>query len=344
MAGNITMVKEGSYRLRYKDYTRNVTAKSGRAAEKLLAAFIVEVENGNFTKPSKITFGEFVKKWLEEYAEGVLAPGTLAWYKRTLNARILPRFGQKRLDEIKPLDLLNFYNTLRGEHDFISKSEDGTMLKQTSGGLSSKSIRHHHGIIFTIFEKAMRWNVYQGQNPARHVDTPKVERKKAKCYDLDQIAAMLKALENEDLQHKAAITIALTTGMRLGELMGLEWVDVDTANKSIEVRQASQHLTGKGTFLKAPKNESSVRKISVNDSLLDIIKAYKEDQQQKGFLCANNNRLFVNWKGEDLNPGSMAKWFPNFLIRHKLPRLNFHGLRHYVESQVMESVTQKFYY
>jgi integrase len=122
--------------------------------------------------------------------------------------------------------------------------------------------------------------------------------------------------------------IALTTGARLGEVMGLEWHDIDHINKNIEIHQASQYLPHKGTFTKEPKNESSKRRISVNDSLLNILKAYKEDQQSRGFLCGDNNRLFINWKGEAMNPSTLAVWFPKFLTKNELPRLTFHGLRH----------------
>ena len=159
-------------------------------------------------------------------------------------------------------------------------------------------------------------------------NAPKVERKKAKYYNLEQVSKMLEALEKEDIKHQVAIMIALTTGSRLGELMGLEWQDIDFTNKTIEIRQASQYLPGKGVFLKDPKNESSKRKISANNTVLALLEAYKKDQQEKGFLCANNNRLFVTWDGQPMHPGSMAKWFPKFLAKNKLPRLNFHGLRH----------------
>lgn len=328
MAGNIVKVKEGSYRLRYKDYSRNVKAKSDREAETLLAKFIAEVERGDFTQPSKVTFKEFVKKWLENYAEVELAPKTLNWYKQLLEARILPEIGDKKLDKIKPLDLLNFYKTLRSKHKYFKISKHGVKTETVSKGLSEKTIRHHHGLILSIFEKATKWGVFKGDNPAIHVDPPKVERKKAKCFNLDQTRAMLKALENEDLKHQAAIMIALTTGARLGELMGLEWQDIGFETGIIEIRQASQYLPGQGVFLKNPKTESSKRRISVNKALLDLLKAYQTDQQDKGFLCADNNRLFVTWDGKPMHPGSMAKWFPKFLIKHKLPRLNFHSLRH----------------
>lgn len=338
MAGYVQKVKEGSYRLRFKDYSRYVTAKSDHAAETLLAKFVTEVESGNFSKPSKVTFGEFVKGWLENYGEPVLAPKTLHRYKGMLETRILPAFGTKNMEKIKPLELLAFYNSLKGKHEFMKVSKDRISNptlpnscereKGISSGLSDQTVKHHHRLISAIFEKAIKWNVYQGKNPANFVDAPKVERKKAKFYDLDQIAAMLQALEKEDLHHKAVVMIALTTGARLGEVMGLEWQDVDHLNKTIEIRQSSQYIPRIGTFTKDPKNESSKRRLSVNNALLSILKAYKEDQQSRGFLCGDSNRLFINWKGEPMNPSTLAVWFPKFLGKNELPRITFHSLRH----------------
>ena len=122
--------------------------------------------------------------------------------------------------------------------------------------------------------------------------------------------------------------IALMTGARLGEILGLEWQDIDFKNKSIEIRQASQYLPGKGIFTKSPKNESSKRKIAANSTLLKLLEDYKKDQQNKGFICQDNNRLFVNFNGNPMYPFTITKWFPAFLKRNNLPHLNFHGLRH----------------
>jgi integrase len=328
MAGNVTKRKPGHYRLRYKDYTRNIQAKTDSEAEKLLAKFITEIENGDFSQPSKITFREFVKKWLENYAETELAPKTLFRYKQMLESRILPTFGNRRLEKIKSLDLLNFYKSIKGKHKYIKIKIDGTRKEAISKGLADKTIRHHHGIISAIFEKAIKWDVYKGDNPARHVDAPKIERKKAACYDIDQIEAMLNVLQGEELRHQAAVMIALTCGMRLGEICGLEWQDIDFDKNTIEIRQSSQYLPGQGVFTKDPKTESSKRKISVNDALLKLLRVYQEDQKDKGFLSAGNNRLFVMFDGNPMFPNAMSKWFSNFIKRHKLPKLSFHGLRH----------------
>ena len=127
MAGNVTMIKAGSYRLRYKDHSRNVKAKSDRAAAQLSAKFIVEIDEGDYTKPAKFTFGNFVaQKWIPMYVERDLAPKTQFRYIEVLEARILPVFGNKPLEKIKRVEIVEFLDTLRQKHKYMSLKRDGT--------------------------------------------------------------------------------------------------------------------------------------------------------------------------------------------------------------------------
>lgn len=343
MAGNITKLREGYYRLRYRDESTYVKAKTDREAEKLMAKFITDVDSGDFEQPSKVTFKEFAKRWLKDYAEVELAPKTVYRYKQLLEARIYKAFGDKKLEKIRPLDLIEFYNGLRKDHKYMSITVEGITEEKKCGPLSDQTILHHHRLISAIFEKAIKWGVLKGTNPARRVDAPRVQQHQAKFYEEKQIEEMLEALSKEDIKYRAIIMLAFITGARMGEIMGLEWKDIDIENRIVSVRQASQYLPGMGTFTKCPKNPSSYRKISVNASLIKLLVEYKADQQSKGFLCQDTNRLFIRWNGKPMNPNKPSDWFPEFLERHNLSHLNFHGLRHtsgtYLISQGMDIPT-----
>ncbi|MBT9132390.1 MAG: putative prophage phiRv2 integrase [Firmicutes bacterium] len=335
MAGNLVKVKEGYYRLRYKDFSEYVRVKSDRDAERQLARFIAEVDSGDWTQPAKLTFKQFAEKWLKDYAEVELAPKTVFRYRQLLESRIYPALGDMKLEKVKPLDLVDFYNSMRKKHKYISitQGKNGGQKKEIkdTAALSENTIKHHHRAISAIFEKAIKWGVLSGRNPAKRVDAPKVEKKKALCYDEKHVQVLLEALEfvgGDEIKYKAAALIAIMTGARLGEIMGLEWQDIDFEKQVIEIRQASQYLSGKGIFTKAPKTEKSKRKVAVNNFLLSVLAQYQYDQQEKGFLCRGNNRLFVTWDGKPMFPETVSKWFREFLRRKKLPHLNFHGLRH----------------
>jgi len=144
VAGNITKIKEGYYRLRYKDFSKYIKAKSDREVERSLAKFISEVDNGDFRQPTKVTFKEFAQKWLKDYAEIELAPKTVFRYKELLESRIYLAFGEKKLDKIKPLNLVDFYNSLRKNNKFIGTLKDGTKGEKEAKPLSDETIKHHH--------------------------------------------------------------------------------------------------------------------------------------------------------------------------------------------------------
>lgn len=219
----------------FLEFSRYVKAKSNREAEKLLANFIAEIEQGDFAKPAKVTYKQFAEKWLKDYAEIELAPKTVHRYRQLLESRIYKAIGDKKLNKIKPLTLVDFYNSLRKNNKYTNSI--GKIVEAPA--LSESTIKHHHRLINAIFEKAIKWGVLQGTNPARYVDAPKVEKKKATCFDEKQVEGLLIALNNimpEELKYKVATMIALMTGARLGEIMGLEWRDIGFANKAIEVR------------------------------------------------------------------------------------------------------------
>jgi len=271
MAGYYEKTKSGKYRLfvsagtgpggKRKRLTKTVEAKSDREAEKLLAQFVAEVEKGQYIEPGKLTFAEFVNRWLRDYGEVKLEPKTLHRYKEILG-RVLEAMGHLRIDQIRPLHLVEFYQNLR---------EEGIRKDGREGRLSEDTVLYHHKVISSIFNKAVKWGVV-AVNPASKVDPPKSEGNQPAVYDEKQTAALLAALDEEPLKYKVIVILALATGLRRGELMGLEWPDVDFENNTITVNKASQYLPKKGTFTKGPKTKSSNRKIAVPESVMTLLK------------------------------------------------------------------------
>jgi integrase len=332
MAGSIEKRGENRWRLvvsggtgpdgkRIK-HTKTIQATSRREAEKELAKFVAEVEKGLYVEPSKLTFKDFVERWLRDYGESNLAPKTLFRYRQILSSRVIPAMGHLKLEQIRPVHLIEFYKNLQ---------EDGIREDGKPGGLSAKTILYHHRVISSILNDAVEWQLIPF-NPASRVKPPKVQKKQAACYDMDQVKAMLKALETEEPKYRVIVIMALLTGLRRGELMGLTWQDVDFDGGTLMVRQASQYLPGKGTFVKEPKNESSQRLLALPSSLVNILRQYKREQAEHrlkvGDLWQGSDRLFTTWDGQPMHPDTISSWFPKFLKRHGLPHLPFHGLRH----------------
>ncbi|OPX83380.1 MAG: putative prophage phiRv2 integrase [Pelotomaculum sp. PtaB.Bin104] len=331
MAGSIEWRDKGTARLivskvkpdgTRKKYYRTIKTSSPKVAEKELAKFVTEVEGNNFIEPSKLTFSAFVDRWLKEYAEKDLAPKTVHRYKQILNTRILPALGHIKIQQLKPIHLKEFYNNL---------TEDGIRTDGRPGGLSGKTILQHHRILSSILTDAVQWEVIDS-NPASRVKPPKAERKEAKYYDEEQVADLLEAVSQESIKHQVLVHLAIFSGLRRGELMGLEWKDVNFDKGTIEVIRTGQYIPGQGTFTKTPKNETSKRVISLPSSMMTLLKYYKATQNQQrltvGDLWQGSERIFTTWDGRNGHPEWPSQWFSKFIKKHKLPPLNFHGLRH----------------
>jgi len=307
---------------KYIRKVKTIRASSAREAKRMLAEFVTEVEQGINIESSKMTFSEFVDYWLKKYAKGNLALKTIYRYRQYLESRIVPALGQLLLQKIKPTHLLQFYENLQ---------EDGIRTDGKEGGLSFQTILHHHRLIYTILSYAVEWQM-SSQNPAERARPPKVQPKRSAVYDQEQAQTLIVALEMEALKYRAIVMLALSTGLRQGELMGLEWQHVNYGNKTIDVQQASQYLPGIGTFTKEPKNESSKRLVSVPPSVMHILNELKQAQEEErtnlGDKWEESGRLFTKWNGSPMYANEMSSWFPRFLRKHALPPLPFHGLRH----------------
>lgn len=292
--------------------TRTVRCQARREAEKLLAEFVLEIEKGMFIEPARLSFKDFVERWIRDYAEKNLAPKTLFRYKQMLNTRILPAMGHLKIEQIKPTHLLEFYANLQ---------EDGIRTDGKPGGLSERTILHHHRLISSILQDAVEWQTIVS-NPASRVKPPKVSKKQISCYDEEQVEVLLEIVENEPLKHKLLVYLAVFTGLRRGELMGLEWCDIDFDAGTLEVRQASQYIPGAGQFTKDPKNETSERLLSLPPFLIDMLKAYKKEQNKKrlkiGDLWQGSDRLFTTWDGKPGHPEWPSQWFPKFIKAYNI--------------------------
>ncbi|MGN1097400.1 MAG: site-specific integrase [Clostridia bacterium] len=164
------------------------------------------------------------------------------------------------------------------------------------------------------------------------IKLPRRNKPIVNSYTDKEVELLLKCLDEEDIKHRTAIHVALACGLRRGELMGLEWKDIDFENETISILRASQHIKDQGTRETGLKTETSRRTIAIPHQLADLMRRYKEWQDEEKLkaedLWHDSDRLFVNDFGEPLNPDSMYQWFERFLKRHSLKKITMHGLRH----------------
>jgi len=197
--------------------------------------------------------------------------------------------------------------------------------------LSANTIGHYHSFISSVLERAVKWNLIVS-NPCRRIDPPRVEQKKLQYLNEDEAARMNELLQTEDEPYRTIFTLLLYTGMRRGELMGLEWKDIDFNTGVLSICRTSQSTSDGGTFTDDVKNPSSRRSMKLSEELLELLKQYREwqagEQEKIGDRWQNTDRLFTSWDGTPMSPDAPYAWLQRFLKRSNLPKITVHGLRH----------------
>ncbi len=341
MAGSIEKRGKNSYRLTVSEgfdlngkpmIHRKTVHGTKKDAEVELAKFVTEVQNGLIIDGKSLKFSEFTEIWKRDYGSKELAPSTYKRYCRILETRLLPYFGHFYINKIRPTDIMKFYDLLEKDTQLVRKK--GNNGSKTKKPLSGKTILEHHRLLRAMLHKAVYWQLIV-TNPAERVQPPKARKPKRRSYDDEQTKILLENLEllpNEDTKYKVAIILTVFTGVRLGELMGLEWQDVDFKNGIISINRSSQYLADMGVFTKVPKTESSIREIAIPEFIISLLEEYKllyeEQKSIYGELWTNSDRLFVQADGKPMHPSTISKWFVKYVGQIGLPVINFHGLRH----------------
>lgn len=207
-----------------------------------------------------------------------------------------------------------------------------SFIQKNQSALGDRTILHHHRLINSILEKAVKWQILP-DNPARKVEAPKVKEKKdTPHFTEEDLPRLFSLLDRESIKHQAWIYVAIFCGCRLGELGGLEWKDVDFENNTITIREALQSLPGYGTFIKDTKNETSARIVAMPQIAMDVLQEYKEwqDKQKEimGDLWTETGMVFTQNNGKLMYEYTPSQWFTKFRRKHGIPDVPFHGLRH----------------
>lgn len=197
--------------------------------------------------------------------------------------------------------------------------------------LSSETILHHHRLLSTILSCAVEWQLIPS-NPCSRVKPPKVERKEANYLDEIQSAELINCLENAPLQYKTIIMLLLYSGMRRGEVCGLEWSDIDFEHCLVSISKSNLYLPGKGIYEDTTKNKSSQRVIQIPQVMIDLLKEHRIEQNKLrlsiGDKWQGTKKIFTTTFGSPIHPDSITGWFRKFIKANNLPDIHLHSLRH----------------
>lgn len=293
-----------------KQIQRSITGKTQKEVAKKLKEAIAAIDAGTYKVPSKLTVGEWLDIWVSEYLKNV-KPLTERNYSEQVKRHLKPALGATKLEALDTHTIQKFYNSL------------------TESGLSPKTVKNIHGVLHSALQQAIA-NDYIRHNPTEACKLPKVVRPEIKPLEPDEIARMLQEAEQDTYCN--LFTVAMFTGMRQGELLGLSWECVDFTTGVITVKQQLQCKDG-NYFLESPKsgkNRTILPAPLVMDALRQEQQKQHAEQAQAGDLWNNPfNLVFTDALGKNLVRRTVVKHFKAVSKRAGISDdARFHDLRH----------------
>ena len=280
--------------------------------------FEEECKKGKIT--ASIKFQNFAEQWFEEYASINLRPTSYERMRQTTQ-RVYPALGHMKLDKI----------TARHIQSFISDLYRNGKNQRNGKPLSRKTVVHHLNFISDIFSYAVQMDMLS-DNPCRRVRVPKGESQEKEIYTIQEIEQIFNTLENEPLKYRLYIMLAVYSGFRRSEMLGLEWKDIDFTNNIITVKRTSQYTKAKGIYTDTTKTKRSKRTIKFPQLIMDLLKEFRIEQlgeaERISSKWIDNDRLFVKWNGEPMNPQTPYGWFREFCKNNGFRFCDIHSLRH----------------
>ena len=198
--------------------------------------------------------------------------------------------------------------------------------------MSHNTANHYHKFLSSVFRTAVKQGLLVN-NPCERADPPSPEDTESAFLQEKDLHTLIQALTHVNIKYRTAIYLLLDSGMRRGELLGLEWKDIHWENCTITIRRNSVYIPEKGTYTDTPKMRKSVRTIKLPKESFDMLQLYRAWQSRQrlklGDKWHDTDRLFTTWCGKPMNPSTLTCWFTKLARRVGLPEgVTLHSLRH----------------
>lgn len=276
----------------------------------------------------KISFEALGDLWLEQVRTTNELKATSLKRMEDCRERTYNAIGYIMVDEISFSSVQDFVNSL---------AKDGAN-KKTGGSLSVKTRKHY----LTFISNVLRYGVYLGylsDNICRNINVGRSNKKDVTAYSIEEEKMLKSKLENVPIKYKTFIYLLMYLGLRRSEALGLEWKDIDFTNRTLSIVRTSQYRSGYGVYADTPKTKSSQRCIVIGDTLLNLLKEYREEQTKQIKACGDNwvisDRLFTQWNGLPMNPNTPYTWLKRFCEKEHISYKGLHSFRHAFATQAI---------
>jgi integrase len=317
--GTIYERKNGTYAATFSiegGKRKTLYAKTYKEAQEKLKKALYEQQQGTLVTAAQQTVAHFLTDWLEHTQKQSVRPRTYERYEEMVRLHILPVLGRHKLQSLSAQHVQAFY------------------AKKLQEGLSAMTVMSLHNLLHKALETAVKWNLV-AKNVCNVVSPPRRQRFEVTPLTLEQIQKLLAAVEGHRLE--ALFKLAIATGMRRGELLGLKWQDIDLARGTLQVRRILSRipsiLGGKGYEEAEPKTQKSRRTILIAPFALQALKEHAlrqlEEKKKAGTSWQEHDYVFSTSRGTHLNPTrDVLDQLKALLKKADLPAIRFHDLRH----------------
>ncbi len=289
---------------------------------------LYKVKHEKIKPDSSMLFLDYAKLWLKDYAEPNVKENTLYGYKCNLNAYILPRFKDYKLNEITPYDLEKFYNDLKKTPTQSTKK----LPKEKQKLLSSTTVLKQHRQISLMYTTAMKWDFIDYNPCSKILKPPAKATPEMAYYNEEEIKQLFKLLDNEEFGFKVAVYMLVLGGFRRSELLGLYWEDVDFEHQSVKIYKSLLSYKGLGIKEGTVKTAKSNREVVLPKECFTLLKQYKSLQEERkkllGSAWSDNKYLFKMPWGTCMKPDWLTRQWSSFIDKNGLRHIRLHDLRH----------------
>ena len=321
--GNIRKRKDGRWEGRYtagydpesgKRIIKNVLGKTQAEVKEKLKAAISESQRLDASKAGTYTVSSWVKTWYEVYAEPRIRPNTKAYYANYIENHIIPGIGNISLDKLTTIQIQRFYNDLQKSGRVQRKNFPP--LKDAS--LSPRVVRGIHTLLHNCMEQAVAERLLL-TNPAQGCKLPQLEKREMKILPQEKIGLYLAEAERRGLL--AAFYLELTTGLRRGELLALQWTDLDVESKTLSVTKQVNRINGE-LVVSPPKTRNSIRTLALPQQAVDLLVSEHKKHPRNPYLFPSPKT------GTMYDPDAFRRTHDKILKAIGAEHIRFHDLRH----------------
>ena len=288
----------------------------------------VTVANGTYVAPAKMTLEEFLGYWIKIHSQ-TLKPKTTEGYEGVIKRYINPRLGKMQLTQIRPSHLQKLYTEI-SEHGGINGES-----------LSARTVSYSAAILKKAFGYAVDVEGILATNPALKVPVPKGTPKQNEPYSPSQIRTLLEEFKKHRLS--ALFRLAIYTGARKGELLALQWTDLDLESMKLTISKNRIYINGANLIQKSTKGGEGRRTISLDPETMEILRDHRKRQFEERLLAGSiwqeSGYIFVTEVGLPIDYGTPTQLFTKTRKRLGLPDQRFHDLRHFHATQLLRAGT-----